>query len=125
VSVNDLLDILSNGNSPTKINRHMSKIFQSIDKLVLEERGDERPIAKVMNTSVGIEDVPFTKPAQLLGKVEVYLKDVISMMNKTLNELAVHSVKTFATMNRKEWIEQDPAQITLLVNNIFWSTNVE
>lgn len=27
VSVNDLLDILSNGNSPAKINRHMSKIF--------------------------------------------------------------------------------------------------
>jgi dynein heavy chain len=27
VSVNDLLDILSNGNSPEKINRHMSKIF--------------------------------------------------------------------------------------------------
>lgn len=27
VSVNDLLDILSNGNNPTKINRHMSKIY--------------------------------------------------------------------------------------------------
>jgi len=27
VSVNDLLDILSNGNSPEKINRHMSKIY--------------------------------------------------------------------------------------------------
>ena len=27
VSVNDLLDILSNGNNPNKINKHMSKIF--------------------------------------------------------------------------------------------------
>jgi dynein heavy chain len=27
VSVNDLLDILSNGSTPEKINRHMSKIF--------------------------------------------------------------------------------------------------
>jgi dynein heavy chain len=27
VSVNDLLDILSNGSQPMKINRHMSKIF--------------------------------------------------------------------------------------------------
>ena len=35
VSVSDLLDILSNGNSPAKINRHMSKIFQAIDKLEL------------------------------------------------------------------------------------------
>ena len=37
VSVNDLLDILSNGNSPAKINRHMSKIFQAIEKLTLKE----------------------------------------------------------------------------------------
>ena len=37
VSVNDLLDILSNGNSPDKINRHMSKIFQAIDYLELVE----------------------------------------------------------------------------------------
>lgn len=29
-SVNDLLDILSNGNNPKKINKHMSKIFQAI-----------------------------------------------------------------------------------------------
>lgn len=36
VSVSDLLDILSNGNNPTKINRHMSKIFQAIDKLDLD-----------------------------------------------------------------------------------------
>lgn len=35
VSVSDLLDILSNGNNPIKINRHMSKIFQAIEKLDL------------------------------------------------------------------------------------------
>lgn len=28
-------------------------------------------------------------------------------------------------MPRKQWIERDPAQITLLVNNIIWSNNVE
>ena len=36
VSVSDLLDILSNGNSPAKINKHMPKIFQAIDLLELE-----------------------------------------------------------------------------------------
>ena len=28
-------------------------------------------------------------------------------------------------MGRKEWIEQDPAQLTLLVNNIFTCSEVE
>ena len=36
VSVNDLLDILSNGNSPAKVNKHMPKIFQAIDSLDLK-----------------------------------------------------------------------------------------
>ena len=28
-------------------------------------------------------------------------------------------------MERKDWIRRDPAQITLLVNNINWSSKVE
>ena len=34
VSVNDLLDILSNGNSPMKVNKHSTKIFQAVEALL-------------------------------------------------------------------------------------------
>lgn len=61
VSVNDLLDILSNGNSPAKINRHMSKIFQAIDNLTLkEDSSGGRPTALKMISCVGSEEVDFT-----------------------------------------------------------------
>lgn len=74
VSVNDLLDILSNGNSPDKINRHMSKIFQAIESLVLEEKGaGSRPSALEMISCVGVEQVKFSQELQLNGKVEIYL----------------------------------------------------
>ena len=44
VAQNDLLDILSNGNNPSKVMIHMPKIFQAIDTLELKESGgDERP----------------------------------------------------------------------------------
>lgn len=55
-SVADLLDILSNGNNPKKINKHMSKIFQAIDNLTLEDHG-ERPRATKMVSCVGVEEV--------------------------------------------------------------------
>lgn len=45
VAQNDLLDILSNGNNPSKIMVHMPKIFQAIDTLELQDRGEERPYA--------------------------------------------------------------------------------
>ena len=97
VSVNDLLDILSNGNSPAKINKHMPKIFQAIDNLDLNESGD-RPSAVGMKAVVGEEYVKLTQPLKLLGKVEVYLQDMIGAMQQTLREIATASFKNQKTM---------------------------
>lgn len=60
VSVADLLDILSNGNSPEKVNKHMPKIYQAIETLSLDSAPGDRPTAKQMNSCVGAEIVPFS-----------------------------------------------------------------
>jgi hypothetical protein len=49
---------------------------------------------------------------------------MIKSMIKTLRDIATKSFENFSKLGRKEWIEQDPAQITLLVNNIFTSSEV-
>ena len=77
-----LLDILSNGNNPAKIQVHMPKIFQSIDRLELKESQGKFD-ATAMISCVGIETVQFTKPLRLVGKVENYLDDVINTMRTT------------------------------------------
>ena len=59
------------------------------------------------------------------GKVEIYLDDMIKSMNSTLKSIHGSSFKAIETMSRQEWMERDPAQITLLVNMIRWSANVE
>ena len=125
VSVNDLLDILSNGNNPYKINKHMSKIFQSIDKLDLKHQEGQRPQAVGFHSSVGVEYVPFSIPLALEGKVEVYLQKTVEKMVSTLNEVALNSIKSYNTMSRDEWINKDAAQITILINMIQWVSNVE
>jgi dynein heavy chain len=72
VSTNDLLDILSNGNSPAKVMVHMPKIFQAIATLELEDDG-ERPKATGLLSSVGVGQVDFYEPLKLVNKVENYL----------------------------------------------------
>lgn len=57
----------------------------------------------------GVETVKLTKELQLLGKVEVYLQDLINVMISSLKELAGISFKNSATMNRAEWIAKDPS----------------
>lgn len=53
VSVNDLLDILSNGNSPLKVNKHSPKIFQAVEMFNMEEGGD-RPSVIGLKSGVGV-----------------------------------------------------------------------
>ena len=69
----------------------MSKIFQSIGKLTLKESGD-RPTMVDMVSCVGTETVPLIEK-KLVGKVEVYMQDVIDTMRKTLNTVGSSSFK--------------------------------
>jgi len=68
VSVNDLLDILSNGNSPLKVNKHSPKIYQAVDMFNMQETGD-RPTVNGMKSGVGTENVNLIEPLKLVGKV--------------------------------------------------------
>ena len=125
VSPADLLDILSNGNNPKRIMKHMPKIFQAIETLKLTDESTERPSAIGMESCVGTEYVDFTQPMKLVGKVETYLADVIDIMRKSLKTITERSVKNFQTMGKLDWIKSDPTQVTLLVNMCNWVTDVE
>ncbi len=103
-----LLDILSNGNNPAKIQVHMPKIFQSIDRLELKEQQGKFD-ATSMVSCVGVETVPFTKPLRLMGKVENYLDDVINTMRSTLKDIGRDSLTRFKQLPKQEWLMQDPA----------------
>jgi dynein heavy chain, axonemal len=78
-----------------------------------------------MISCVGSEQVKFVTELKLEGKVEVYLQDIIQHMRSSLLKIAETSFKAAETMQRKEWLERDPAQITILVNMITWSFKME
>jgi dynein heavy chain len=126
VAQNDLLDILSNGNNPSKIMIHMPKIFQAIDTLELDEsKGEDRPYAMGIHASVGKEFVDFDEPLKLERKVENYLQDVIDRMRRSIKTIAADSLKRFARKEKKDWLQDDPAQVSLLVNLVNWVKAVE
>lgn len=55
---------------------------------LVENSPGERPSAEKMNATVGGEVVDFVKSLKLEGKVEVYLDDVINLMNDTLKDIS-------------------------------------
>lgn len=124
VSQTDLLDILSNGNQPVKVMKHMPKIFNAIGDLELLEEG-VRPFVKGMHACIGTEYVEFTRELKLENKVEIYLQWVIDSMRDSLKDIAIASIKKFQTVDKETWLMQDPSQVTLLINNCNWVINVE
>lgn len=78
-----------------------------------------------MESCVGKETVPFCEDLNLRGKVENYLQDVIDMMIKSLNVISAKSFQSFNGMSKEDWIRQDPAQVTILINLVNWVKDVE
>ena len=121
----DLLDILSNGNSPHLVNKHINKVIIAVDKIEMSESKGDRPNAIGMHTKVGKEYVKFFSDCKLLGKVENYLDLVLRFMFESLRVICKQAVKEVYTMETKEWIEKTPNQVTLLTYLIKFCVEVE
>jgi dynein heavy chain len=126
VSTTDLLDILCNGNIPSKVMVHMAKIFQAIKRLDLEGggQGQANPTAKAIISAVGEETVKLTKPLVLQGKVESYLMDTIGAMTSTMRAVLKASVATYQTKPREQWLVDEPNQVVLVTTQIVWTTEI-
>lgn len=46
-------------------------------------------------------------------------------MRLTIKVIAADSLKRFAKKDKKDWLEDDPAQVSLLVNLVNWVKTVE
>ncbi len=81
LSVDDLLDILSNGDKPQKINQagHVAKIFQAAEMFKMKEYDDHNQMPDVIGiiACVGKEIFDFHDPLPLKGKVEIYMQFII------------------------------------------------
>ena len=135
VSKSDLLDILSNGSQPYKIQEHITKVFLQTDKLFLKggEDGLSRPTALGWKSGVGVEDGYFSPPFTLEGKVEIYLQTVKDAQEAALKGRLESSLARRPTQKRVDWLinrepdgkPSDPAQLSLLVSGMEYVNNVE
>jgi dynein heavy chain, axonemal len=112
------------GNNPKHVMIHLSKVFQAIDRLTLDEKGG-RPVGKGVVSCVGTETCEWTSPLTLEGKVEQYMNSIIDKMRSELKAVLFQSVKAYPTKPRTKWQFDWPSQVILVVNQIFWCQEVE
>lgn len=110
VSSVDLLDILSNGNEPTIVARHLSKLFDAMAKLEFKSEGSK--VAKSMIAKDG-EKVVLMEDCTCTGPVEVWLNRLEDSMKATVRHYFDAGVKTYDDKPRDQWILEYPAQSAL------------
>ncbi|XP_007535628.1 dynein axonemal heavy chain 17 [Erinaceus europaeus] len=125
VSSADLLDILSNGNDPVEVGRHLSKLFDSLCKLKFQLDANGKPLKFGLGMySKEDEYVDFDRECDLSGQVEVWLNRVLDRMCATLRHEIPEAVVTYEEKPREQWIFDYPAQIALTCTQIWWTTEV-
>ncbi|XP_055553184.1 dynein axonemal heavy chain 17 isoform X2 [Falco cherrug] len=125
VSSADLLDILSNGNEPVEVSRHLLKLFDSLAKLKFKMSPDKKPLKVGLGLfSRDEEYVPFRADCSLSGQVEVWLSRVLVSMHSTLRHLIPEAMVTYEEKPREQWVFDYPAQVALTCTQIWWTTEV-
>nr|XP_027209167.1 dynein beta chain, ciliary-like [Penaeus vannamei] len=121
VSTADLLDILSNGNQPIKVTRHLTKLFDSIASIKFAEgEGSNATTAVGMKAKDG-EYVDFCKETNCVGPVEKWLMNVLQMMRATVRARLTDAVAAYEDRPREQWVGDYPAQVALTGTQIFWT----
>jgi hypothetical protein len=103
---------------------HLSKVFQAIDRLLLNDAGG-RLAGTGMVSCVGVETCDWSSPLALEGKVEQYMNAIIDKMRAELKNVLHDSVKAYPSKPRTKWQFDWPSQVILVVNQIYWCHEVE
>ncbi|XP_077869744.1 dynein beta chain, ciliary-like [Saccoglossus kowalevskii] len=125
VSSADLLDILSNGNQPSIVQRHLSKLFDNMAKLKFDaDEGDSNPkMATGMFSKEG-EYCDFDNVCECTGQVESWLNRLQDAMRSTVRHEFSEAVVSYEEKPRDQWLFDYPAQAALATTQIWWTTEV-
>lgn len=126
VSHNDLLDILSHGDQPDHVMKHLTKLFDSMAKLKFVEEAEktEPPVhatVKAMWSKDG-EYVDLVAKCGLAGQVEHWLNSLLAAMRATMVATLEEAVLGYEEKPREQWIFDFPAQVALTSSQIGWTT---
>ena len=123
-SSTDLLDILSNGNQPIKVAKHLTKLFDSMAKLKLRDTGKDIETEAYCMIAKDGEEVNFTEDCVCEGQVEVWLNRLMDTMRATIRNYMTDAVKAYLVKSRDGWLFDYPAQVSLCGTQIWWTSEV-
>lgn len=123
LSNDEMLEILSETKDPLRVQPHLSKCFEGINKLRFNNSLEALSMISVEKEEVQFIEKVSTEAAR--GSVEKWLSQVEQQMLSSIKEETTNSWKSYTKTNRAEWITKWPGMVVLAVSQIFWSGDIE
>lgn len=152
ISSADLLDILSNGNQPELVAKHLTKLFDSVAKLNFGKTDNGELDKKIhgmhakdgeyidffqgtdCNDAVSIDYILNSQTLKfrknklefnlICPKVEIWLNKIQDAMRSTIRYLIGDGVISYEEKPRDQWLFDFPAQASLCGTQIWWTTEI-
>ena len=129
----DLLDILSNGDQPQMVAKHLTKLFDSLAKITLEKVdgvetnnaiemiAKDGEVVKFMGFEAGVAQ---PAPCPCKDQVEVWLNRLMGSMRESIRVEFSKAMACYNESPRESWLFDYPAQVSLAGTQISWTTEV-
>lgn len=118
----ELLEILAQSKNAHAVQPHMSKCFDGIK--ALEFGDDPGAVSITAMLSAEGERVPLGGNLKARGGVEVWLAATEQEMQRALARCTKDALKTYETQDRPAWILEQPAQLAIVVSQMYWAVEV-
>ena len=125
LSDEDLLDILSQTKDPLKVQDHLNKCFEAIDKVVFTEKMEVTHMVSPEKETIELIEKIDVNEGERKGNVEFWMGDIEKTMYKTIKDITKKSYKEYFQIKRTDWIRNWPSMVILVVDQIIWTHGVE
>ena len=117
-----LLQILSRGSDPQAVQIYYEKLFDSVSRVVHDEK-KKSDIVKLVNSKGSDEEViPLLKSVTASGNIEDWLSKLLSNMQITMKDIAENACdENLEDMELREFVDKYPAQFALLGLQVNWT----
>ncbi|CAF0750041.1 unnamed protein product [Didymodactylos carnosus] len=123
LSNEELLEILSETKDPLRVQPHLKKCFEGINRL---EFNEQQEITAMI--SVEKEVVQFKlkiNPSKARGMVEKWLIQVEDQMLLSIRMIIKEALAAYEKRDRKLWVLEWPGQIVICASQVHWTREVE
>lgn len=118
LSNDELLEILSEGKDPIKIQPYMKKCFEAIDRIEFTERTTMTSMISVEGEKVALSQE--VDPART-GAVEQWMLEFEDVMKDSVHKIMSQAVEAYMQTERENWIKEWPGQVVLAGSQVYWT----